>query len=47
MCKIYEKGMKIAYTYLNPIVNRQPKKNGEGWGLCGENVRFSRIGIER
>ncbi len=41
MSKVYEKGLKINYSYLNPLTNRQSKKTGQGWGLCGENIKFT------
>lgn len=45
MSKIYESGMKISYYYLNPGYNKF-KKSGEGWGLCGENIKFSKSNID-
>ncbi len=47
MSKIYEKGMKISYCYLNPLANKPNKRNGEGWGFCGENIKFSKSSVER
>jgi hypothetical protein len=35
MSKMLEKGMKIAYSFLNPLIGKPSKKSGEGWGLCG------------
>jgi hypothetical protein len=47
MAKIYEKGMKICYYYMNQLINKSSKRNGEGWGLCGENIKFTKSSIER
>jgi hypothetical protein len=44
---MFEKGMKIAYSFLNPLLGKPMKKSGEGWGLCGENIKFSKSPIER
>lgn len=39
--------MKIAYTFLNPLVGKALKKGGEGWSLCGENIKFTKSPLER
>jgi hypothetical protein len=33
--------------HLNSLTTKPIRRNGEGWNLCGENIKFSKSNIDR
>lgn len=42
MSKLFKKGMKISYYQVHSFQAKPFKKAGEDWGLCGDNITFSK-----
>jgi hypothetical protein len=47
MSKLFENGLKISYFHLTSLQDKSQRRVGEDWGLCGENIKFSRSSIDR